>query len=674
MEFKRFKEVFQQHIESMLEGQSVLFVTDTDPDTLWDLYLNSFPDGTNEIYRERRSHDCSCCRAFIRQFGNVVAIGENYETVTIWDFDAQSDTYQPVVDELAKYVVSKPIKDLFVTRDGAYGTSKSHEQLEDGSVHTWHHFRVDLPKRFRAPSHGTLGALAAKARTDKEVLKRSLDEISPDAVETVLDLVIEKSLYRGEEWGGALGHFQAMQNEYHALSADQQDNYCWFQSVDVGGAIVRIRNHSIGVLLQDLTAGMDVLEAVGRYEKIVAPENYKRPKPIFTERMIKDARETVERLGLTDSLPRRHARLDDIKVNDTLWSNKDAAREMEGLGVFDALADEVTLDPRKFENLPGVDIKHFIANMLPAASRVEVLLENRHEPKLVSLIAPQDRDASSLFKWNNFGWAYNGNVTDSMKQRVKALGGDVTGVLRFSIQWNENNDNRNDFDAHCIEPGGNHIYYPNKGQRHTSSGMLDVDIISPGPNVAVENITWSDLHRMRPGTYQFFVHNYSHRGGRTGFRAEVEFSGRIYEFNYPKELRQGEKVQVAKVHLANGKFEISPLLPTTTSSKEVWGLMTNRFHPVSVVCYSPNYWDDRRVGNRHYFFMLAGCVNPEQPSGFFNEYLKEELMQHKRVFAALGSRMRVEQSDTQLSGVGFSSTTRASLIVKVDGQAVKIII
>ena len=102
-------------------------------------------------------------------------------------------------------------------------------------------------------------------------------------------------------------------------------------------------------------------------------------------------------------------------------------------------------------------------------------------------------------------------------------------------------------------------------------------------------------------------------------------------------------------------------------------MTTNQFHPVSVVTYSPNYWDDLGVGNRHYFFMLAGCVNPEQPNGFFNEYLGEDLMEQKRVFAALGSKMRVEQSDAQLSGMGFNSTTRASLTIKVDGKAMRII-
>ena len=88
---------------------------------------------------------------------------------------------------------------------------------------------------------------------------------------------------------------------------------------------------------------------------------------------------------------------------------------------------------------------------------------------------------------------------------------------------------------------------------------MDVDITYP-QDVAIENIVYSDKKQMKEGTYRLYVHNYAARGGKDGFSAEVEINGRVYEFEYDKELAHGEIVDVAEITWENGRFTIDKKL------------------------------------------------------------------------------------------------------------------
>ena len=684
--FKDFVKAIQKNLQQMSKDSSRLFTVNVDTEELYNLYLDSFPAGTNEIYRERREYDCSCCRHFIRDVGNVVSI-KNGELHTIWGINPVSDDkYNVVAAALDAYVKQKAVLGVFLKKEKRIGIPENREMLPTGKINKYEHFFVDLPEIciFKEYYGHTLEGDLSQFRDIRNVFKRSLDEISKEAIDTVLELIAQNSLYKGAEWKKQLTEFKNYQKEYGKLTDEQKELWIWEKSIAAGAVIGKIRNHSIGTLLVNISEGMDLDIAVRKYEQIVAPVNYKRPKAIFTKKMLEDAKKTITELGYMDSLQRRFATLDDITVNNILFSNKDAAKRITGaMDLFDEMEQDVAIDPKRFSKVEEISAEDFIKNVLPVAKELEVYLENKHIQNMVSLIAPEVADAKTMFKWNNgMSWAYTGNITDSdIKENVKAAGGSVTGIVRFSIQWNDGNGKDNsDLDAHCLEPqGGDHIYFSHKISRYTG-GELDIDITDPiyqcksNGGVAVENITYPSKERMKPGTYKFYVNQYSFRNSQ-GFKAEIEVNGEIHSYEYNTPVRGN--VDVAEVILdQSGNFKVVDKLPgnCATISKDVWGIKTLQFTPVSVVCYSPNYWDEQKgIGHQHLFFMLKDCINPEEPNGYYNEFLKPELEQHRRVFETLGAKAHVKDVDDQLSGVGFSLTKRNDLIIKVKGATERVV-
>lgn len=113
-----FTKAVKKQFDAMSKKQ--LYRVNIDKQSLWELYLKSFPEGTNPVYKERTEHDCNCCKNFIRDVGNVVAI-ENGKIVTIWDIEIPT-FYNDIAKELSAYVKQGKIVDLFTHRERQHQT------------------------------------------------------------------------------------------------------------------------------------------------------------------------------------------------------------------------------------------------------------------------------------------------------------------------------------------------------------------------------------------------------------------------------------------------------------------------------------------------------------------------------------------------------------------------
>ena len=492
MNFEDLRVALDVHVKELMSAYGTLYEVELDKDELWNTYLDAIPPEHNKIYKSRREYDCSTCRHFVENIGNVVAIRHwgTFSVETMWDIVTEDERWNRVCQYMSDYVKSHAICGVFKTDLRSVGTDKTTSYDENGDVIVWRHMSATIPNKHRV-SNASVASVKGDYASEHDVFKRSLDEITMDACNTVKELIAQDTIYRGAEYKFAVDGFARCKETYDKLTDDEKELYPWwlFLSQTGHGTVSRIRNTAIGTLLLAISDGEDLNVAVSKYEAMVAPENYKRSKPIYTTRMLDEAKKTITEMGYLDSLSRRFANADDITVNNILFRNADTAKRMDG-DIFSAMAKRTKSAPKKFDKVAEIGIEKFISDVLPTATDVEVYLEARHFNNFCSLIAPSVSGSKTMFKWNNnFSWAYRGNLADSsLKQNVKNAGGKVDGVLRFSIQWNDLDDwDRNDMDAHCITPTGE-IFYMHKRE---CGGELDVDIIDPRKGKpAVENITW----------------------------------------------------------------------------------------------------------------------------------------------------------------------------------------
>jgi hypothetical protein len=636
-------------------------------DVLWDKYLSSFPEGSNPIFRERTQHDCNCCKNFIRAVGPVVAIIDS-KLVSVWDVVLPDEpAYQAVADAMSKLVKAGKIEDYFLHFERKAGSEPTFEEIE-GKSKKWDHFFVNIKSKFVKDGAEIPSALAGPRET-KQVFLRGLTEITDDALETVMELIDTNSLLRGEEKKFAVEQFIKTKKFFNKLkTAKARELFAWQESKLLPIQVARLRNDVIGTLLQDLSEGMDLEVAVAKFEDKVNGSKYQRTTALVTPAMVKKAQAKIKELGLLSALERRYAKLSDITINNILFADRAARKSITG-DVFDELAaDSATIKTKTLSKVEDIPIDRFIEQWLPKAESIEILFENKHRGNLVSLTAPVDPTAGQLFKWpNNFAWSYAGEVADSIKERVKAAGGNVTGDLCCRLAW----DYADDLDFHMHEPSGDHIYFGTRRRLSRGGGTLDVDANGadgPVPN-PVENIYYGDRRTMKEGEYILQVNNYNRRSSGTGFEVEIDFLGTVYTFSYAKALRSDETVLIARFKYTHAKgIEIIESLPSNQRSQDAWGIKTQTFRKVNVMMLSPNHWDEKAVGNKHYFFMLDGCMNSDSTRGFYNEYLKDDLREHRKVFEILGGKMKVLPAQEQLSGLGFSSTQRNSVTARVSGK------
>lgn len=712
---KTVKEDIQKQINKMSETM-FLFRSNISGDRLWDAYMKGF--GNDPVFIDPNSsvHNCNYCKSFIRRYGNIVTFDNDGNIMTIWD-NCSDDEYKESFKNMSKLLKSGHVQDIFIEsfdflEKVRYEVKPKKDQLkyqlgipynikrytEDditrhpncskiklNDTRKFEHLSMLINSVFVNQTNESIESIMGKVRSKVQVLIRGLQEISIDTLELVRDLEAQGSLLNGNSYKHFIDGAIKLKKAFDETS--NKEMFIWTHYNDPAAGF---RNTAIGTLIVDLSEGREINEAVKAFNKIVDPVNYMKAKSPITKKQIAEAEKFVEDNEYAESFERRCATIDDINISEILHSNMSST--IKKVSIFDKVKP-TRHKKSEFDNVEEVGIDKFMSDILPTCTSVELYLTAKHEKNFVNLLTSVNKDSKGMFKWNNnFSWTYNGNLAgkSEIATAVKEKGGCVDAPLRCSIIWNESGDAMcTDLDNHCDEKRDascfveDHIYYANhRYDRNQSASMLggylDIDITNPstqcngGPGI--ENIFYPDY---KDGIYNFFIMNFN-GGDNIGARAEIEFEGEVYQYKISHRLNQNQEYRLAKLTIKNHKLvkiEQSQYFVGTKESadKNIYGLDTNQFHKVNLMCLSPNYWQEQGVGNKHYFFMLEGAQNPDEIRSIHNEFLNDELRNHRKVMEVLGSTLRVESTKGQLCGLGFNSTVRDEVILRLGGSFKRVI-
>ena len=657
--------------------------------------------GNDPVFRDPESsvHNCNACKNFLHRYGNIVAIDENYDIVTLFDIPNVDEEYRESFSLMSEVLRNAKVGGVFVesyemlSRELHYEENITNKQdeyrlglqknikcytreeaekfpgvVKPNEIITFHHLTVTVPREFILFDNRSVEAVEGDFFADYTVFKSAMEIITEDTINLARDLTIQGSLMNADSYMHSLDGILPKMEEYKNIPANKRDNWCWVNSYKFKYA--RFKNTLIGEFCKEVAEGKELNAACLDWNKRADPTNYMKAKAPITKRQIEEAEKFIYDNGYAESFERRCATIDDIKASDILHINAGDGT-IKKVSIFDGVKPTSTRHKRsEFDGVETVGIEKFMNDILPSCTSVEVFLLNQHKGNMVTLTTSVNKDSKPIFKWpNNYSWTYNGNLAGKsmIREEVKKAGGVVDAPFRFSIMWNEDGRDIVDLDAHCKESSNYEIYYSNRGQISPFGGTLDVDMIDPHTK-GVENIYYKTF---KDGTYRFFIHNFDGKDHKN-CKAEIYINGETFTYFVDHKIPYKQNAEIATVTIKNGElYDIKHskyLVGENATSEELYGLETNKFHKVNLVCLSPNHWDGA-VGNKHYFFMLDGCKNPAREiRGFHNENLIPDLLKHRKVMEVLANTKMVKTEGNQLSGLGFNATVRDEVVVRLKGS------
>ncbi len=404
---------------------------------LYDLFLSKLPAGARPTY------ECRTCRAFVTSYGGLVRLGTDGVSYPIlWPTDdATPPMFQVAMRALREECIRRPVESAFVPGEPLVGRPSTPDTKRGRE---WHHFSFKVaPARLWQKPLQTASQRAAEIREDVVMLRRAVQEYTPQVADAALGLLQGDSLYRGEKVAGAAQWFAELARRVAPVGGNHpvRNKMLWLAAATAPPGFAHIRGGMLGTLMDDVKAGLPPEAIRAKFREKMDPLQYQRPTAEVSAGQVAAAEKVVQTLQSAGALSRRYAQWADIP--EWLWTPPPPKTSVPELGgVFGHLVKGPKASARvtiTADTSMAMTFAKFRRDVLPNAETIEVSLPGAEV--LISLVTAADPEAPPILQWdsterrNPVSWYYP-QLPDSVSEwGLKAGWAPVSGVTLYPTQW-----------------------------------------------------------------------------------------------------------------------------------------------------------------------------------------------------------------------------------------------
>ena len=405
-------------------------------DNLYDIFLNNLPE------EARQHYNCRACRQFVNRYGGLVTIDdEGYIHPVMWR-GSIPEFFHDASTEVRLAIMDSKVDGVFLTSDKRLGVDKSGE---------WTHMYVDIPKNrlHKNLIHNEWQAMAQK-KQDYLMLLNAFTKYNQSTIEAAVNLLQSNTLYRSEKVLGIAEWFLEVKATAENLKGKQKSNYIWKKAATAPVGFCHVSSSMIGTLLDDIEDGMSLEMVKSRFANKMNPTQYQRPQVAPAAQNVARAEEIVAKLGIANSLKRRFARLDELKL---VWQPREEKPAGNvGTGIFSGLKTKEESRIKKKSTLIAnggtMTWDKFQRTVLPNAIKIELYIPYQAE-SYAALVTAEDPSAPPIVQWdtdenrNPVSWyLYSGGSWPTQWNLPRGGWTDVTGITLQPNLWQPGYDHQ----------------------------------------------------------------------------------------------------------------------------------------------------------------------------------------------------------------------------------------